>query len=102
MIIRSLALTGLLMLAAGSALYTPPAEARSFVSVRIGPPAPRFERVVVRPGYIWAPGYWRWNGRTHVWVGGGYLVARPGRVWHPGHWVNRGVGWFYREGHWGR
>lgn len=102
MIIRALALTGLLSLSAGAALYTPPAEARTFVSVRIAPPAPRYERVVVRPGYIWAPGYWRWNGRRYVWAQGRYMGARPGWAWRPGHWVRRGGGWFYREGHWTR
>ncbi|MEO5558115.1 MAG: YXWGXW repeat-containing protein, partial [Dokdonella sp.] len=45
------------------------ASARAFVGLSIGvaPPPARIERVVMRPGYAWAPGYWRWNGARHVW-----------------------------------
>lgn len=102
MIIRTIALTGLLVLGAGATMYTPPAEARTFISVRVAPPPPRHERMVVRPGYAWAPGYWRWNGRRYVWASGRYMTSRPGLIWHPGHWAHRGGGWAYREGFWGR
>lgn len=26
-----------------------------------------------RPGHIWAPGRWVWNGRNHVWLAGHWL-----------------------------
>ena len=79
---RNLALIGLLCLGtAGGVAYTPPVEARTFVDldINVAPPAPRYEQVVVRPGYVWAPGYWRWDGHGHhVWVGGYYMHERAG------------------------
>lgn len=100
MIIRTVALTGLLVLGAGATTYTPPADARTFVSVRIAPPPPRYEHVVVREGYEWAPGSWSWNGRRYVWIGGRYMVARPGRHWEHPVWVHEGRGYRYHEGRW--
>ena len=102
MIIRTLALTGLLGLGIGTAIYAPPSEARTFVSVRIAPPAPRHESVVVRPGYEWAPGYWRWSGRRYVWANGYYVHVRPGQRWHSSHWERHENRWHYREGYWHR
>ena len=104
---RNLALIGLLCLGtAGGVAYTPPVEARTFVDldINVAPPAPRYEQVVVRPGYEWAPGYWRWDGHGHhVWVAGYYMHARPGWHWVPHRWVQgpRG-GWHMEEGHWAR
>ena len=73
------------------------------VVVPQAPPTVRVEAQTVAPGagYIWQPGYWRWNGATYVWVSGGWV--RPPRttaVWVPGHWVNRGAGWVWIPGHW--
>ena len=102
---RNLALIGLLCLGSAAAVYTPPVEARTYVDldVNIAPPAPRQERVVVRRGYEWTPGYYRWDGRyrRHVWVAGYYVRARPGHHWVPAHWQQgpRG-GWHFAPGHW--
>ncbi len=102
---RTLALIGLLCLGAAGTTYTPPAEARTFVDldVNVAPPAPRYERVVVRPGYTWAPGYYRYAGGRHVWYGGRYMRERAGYHWQPAHWVQgpRG-GWHFLAGHWRR
>lgn len=83
----------------------PPARHRhAVVEVNVRPPAPR---VVVVPaprrGYVWAPGYWRWNGRAHVWVDGRWLRERRNEHWVPAHWEEnrRGV-WHFEEGHWER
>ena len=56
---HKLALLAGLGLAVGGFAYAPPAPAASYVAVTVGtrPPPPRYERVVVRPGYVWAPGY---------------------------------------------
>ncbi len=105
MMSRNLALTGLLCLGGAAALFTAPAQARTFVDVgiNIAPPAPRYERVVVRPGYVWSPGYYNWDGRYHryVWVRGYYLPERRGHRWVPAHW-RQGPhgGWHYMRGHW--
>jgi hypothetical protein len=59
------------------------------VFVRLAPPRPLVERVVVRPspGYAWLGGYYRWTGRSYVWVAGRWaLPPRPGVVWVPPHW----------------
>ena len=59
-------------------MHAQPASAAVAVGVSIGPtfgpPAPIVERYGVRPGYVWAPGYWRW-------YGGRYR-------WHAGYWVH--------------
>lgn len=99
---RKLALIAGLGLAAATGLsYTPPASAQ----VIVAPPAPRFERVPpVRVGYVWAPGYWRWDGyaRRHVWVGGYWLPARRGYIYRPARWEPYGRGYRFHPGYWGR
>jgi hypothetical protein len=79
-----------------------PASAHTFVGVSVGiaPPLPRIEHVVVRPGYIWAPGYWRWNGAQHAWAGGTWVGARPGRRFVPAAWVRVGPAWRFHRGYW--
>jgi hypothetical protein len=72
--------------------------------VRIGPPPPRPVEVVPpppHPGWVWQPGYHRWDGHAYVWVPGAYAAApHPGARWVPGHWANRGGGYVWVEGHW--
>jgi hypothetical protein len=87
--------------------YAPPAAAQVSVGVGIGvaPPAPRFERVPPpRMGYVWAPGYWRWDGRyrRHVWAGGYWVRARPGYHYRPAYWEQGRGGWRFHQGYWGR
>jgi hypothetical protein len=88
----------------GLALVTGSANAQ--VYVRIGPPPPRHEVVVARPGpgYVWVPGYHRWDGRAYVWVPGGWVMpARPYyHRWVPGHWRETPHGWVWVDGHWAR
>lgn len=92
---------GLAMLAG---VHAPDAQARAYVDVdvRVAPPPVRYERVRVRPGYVWTPGYWRWNGRRHVWIGGAYVPARPGYAYVAPRWVSYGPAWRFRAGHWAR
>ena len=63
-------------------------------------------RVVVvpqpRPGYVWAPGYWRWDGRTHVWMDGAWMRERRGYHWVPAHWEDRHGRYHFDAGHWAR
>jgi hypothetical protein len=100
-----LALLAGLGLTFACATYAPPAAAQVSVGVdvRLGPPAPRFERVPPsRVGYVWAPGYWRWNGHRHVWANGYWVRARPGYRYRPAYWVHGRHGWRFHEGHWRR
>lgn len=92
-----------IVMACGVAM-TQAAQARAVIGVSIGiaPPAPRVEHVIVRPGRVWAPGYWRWNGRSHVWVGGTWIGARPGYRYQPAGWVHVGGGWRFNRGYWVR
>ncbi len=98
--------TGLLMaaLSCGAIAFPAPAIARTVVGVSIGvaPPPVRVEHVHVRAGYVLAPGYWRWNGRRHVWVGGRAIVARPGYRYVGAGWVHAGPHWHFRRGGWVR
>ncbi len=76
---------------------------RGFVEVGIAPPPIRIvAEPVYRPGYVWAPGYWGWNGRSHVWMEGHYLRERPGYRWHGASWEEHGGRYRFREGHWER
>jgi hypothetical protein len=88
-----------------TAVLAMPATARAAtrVYVRIAPPLPVVERVVAVPraGYVWTPGFYRWNGRAYVWVAGRYVVPpRPRAVWVPGYWVPRTRGFLWAEGRW--
>jgi hypothetical protein len=98
-------LAGLGLTFAGT-IYAPPAAAAQIsigVGIGVAPPPPRFERVPPpRRGYVWAPGYWRWDGHHHIWAGGYWVRGRAGHHYVPAHWVHNGRGWRFREGHWSR
>jgi len=72
------------------------------IIVETAPPPPRVERFAPRPGYIWTPGYWRWDVRTrhHMWYPGTYVPERSGFTWVPAHWEHGPRGWFFRPGYW--
>jgi hypothetical protein len=73
------------------------------VYVRIGPPRPLVERRVPPPGpgFVWTPGYHRWDGRAYVWMPGAWVrPPRPHALWVAHHWVHRHGGWVMVEGHW--
>lgn len=73
------------------------------VDIEVAPPAPRVVEVPPpRSGFIWAPGYYRWDGRQHVWVEGRWLRERHGFHWAPEHWVERHHRWHFVPGHWDR
>ncbi len=107
MTIRHLAMALAFGAAVIGAGYAPPAVARVAVGVSIGlpviaPPAPIVERVGVRPGYVWAPGYWRWDGYRYGWRGGYWVRGRVGYRYAPGGWGACGPHWCYRGGRWVR
>jgi WXXGXW repeat (2 copies) len=89
--------------AALSGAFIAPAMAHVNVDVVIAPPAPR---VVVAPpprhGYVWAPGYWRWEGHQHVWVDGRWLHERHQQHWVSDRWDDRHDHYHYEPGHWER
>jgi hypothetical protein len=86
------------------AVSAPPRRA-AVVDIDVRPPPPR---VVVVPaprrGYVWAPGYWYWDGRRdrHVWMDGRWIGERRGWRWQPAHWEERRGRWHFEPGHWVR
>jgi hypothetical protein len=80
-----------------------PVRGRAALDIEVRPPP---ARVVVVPdprvGYVWAPGYWQWDGRRHVWVEGRWLRERRGWHWVPAHWEERRERWHFEPGHWER
>ncbi len=73
------------------------------IVIDVRPPPPRVLAFPVeRPGYVWAPGYWRWSGHHHVWVDGRWLHARHGYHWVAAHWEGRHGRFHFVEGHWAR
>lgn len=64
------------------------------------PPAPRRERVTVRPGYVWVRGRWENLGGRWEWRAGYWQRERVGQVWQPGHWEQRGRRYYWVEGRW--
>jgi WXXGXW repeat (2 copies) len=92
---------GMLALAAAALLGMGVASAQ--VTVRIAPPRPLVERRVPPPGpgYVWTPGYQRWDGRAYVWAPGAW-VRPPHRHarWVAPRWVHRHGQWVFVEGHW--
>lgn len=81
-----------------------PASAAVGIDIQIAPPPPPHAIVVPppRPGFVWAPGYWRWDGHRHVWVDGHWLRARRGFHWVPEHWVRRHGRYHFVPGRWAR
>jgi hypothetical protein len=86
-------------------LIVPISEARTRIYLRIAPPPIVVEHrpVTVRRGFVWQPGYHRWDGRRYVWTAGSW--ARPphrSAVWVPGRWVHTRRGYYFVDGHWSR
>ena len=85
-----------------------PAAAQINVDINLGPPpAPRYEVVPApRPGYLWAPGYWRADGRQHAWQEGHWEQARPGYRYVPDRWEryseNGREKWRHQASRWDR
>lgn len=80
-----------------------PASAGVGIDIQIAPPAPRVIEVPPpRPGFVWAPGYYRWDGHRHVWVDGRFMRERRGSHWVPEHWVEHHGRYRFAPGHWER
>jgi hypothetical protein len=86
-------------------LAAAPSQAGVGIVVGIAPPVAVVEPVPVVPvpGYIWRPGFYRWDGVRYIWVRGRYLAPPyAGAAWVPGRWVVRGGGYVWFGGHWRR
>lgn len=103
---KSAVIAAALFVAVSGAAFVPaPAHAQVNVNIVIGnpPPPPRYEAVPrPRAGYVWAPGFWNWNGRDHDWRSGHWERARAGQVYNLPQWVQADNGWRLQEGGWRR
>ena len=81
------------------------ANAQASFDIRIGTPPPP-PRVIAPPppraGYVYAPGYWQWNGRRHVWVDGRYQRERRNYHWDEARWEQDGDRYRFHRGGWVR
>lgn len=79
------------------------AQVRVDINLGNAPPPVRYEAVpAARRGYVWAPGYWNWNGKRHVWTAGHWEPARTGQVYEPAEWRQDGDKWKFKRGEWKR
>jgi hypothetical protein len=86
---------------ASATLATGALAAPVYVDVRVAPPPPREEAIpVIRPGYVWVPGYWDWRGNRHVWVNGTWVHGRAGYHYAQPTWIHEGDHWRLQRGGW--
>jgi hypothetical protein len=104
MTVRSHTIFAAAMLALSAAAFAPAtASAQVGLNIVIGdaPPPPRFESVpVARRGYVWAPGYWNWDGHRHVWAAGRWEAERRGAQYRRAEWIRDDGGWRLDQGGW--
>jgi hypothetical protein len=82
-----------------------PTQAMAQVSINFNigtaPPPPRYEAAPSpRSGYIWAPGYWNWDGHRHVWSDGHWERDRSGYVYESPEWHQHNGQWQLNKGGW--
>jgi hypothetical protein len=93
----------MLCLALGLGAASLPAFAASRVVIRVAPPAMQVEEVPApRAGYVWAPGYWRWQNRQHVWAKGHWERERRGQRYESPRWEQKGDRYQFAPGRWQR
>ena len=78
-------------------------SAASFsVDVDVAPPAPVYEQMPARQGYIVTPGYYRYDTerREHTWVKGDYQPERRGEHFVAPEWRAQEGRYHFNEGRW--
>jgi hypothetical protein len=89
------------LIVAGALLLPRFASAGGDIVSDTPPPAPRIEHGPPhRDGFVWAPGYWEWNGHFFHWMSGTWIPERPNSHWVTDHWDQVGNQWHYVVGHW--
>ncbi len=89
-------------------IFPSPARAQVYIGlgIRLGPPPPREEKIVVvrpYPEAVWVAGYYDWNPRRqrYFWIRGHWV--RPPRahvVWLAPRWEQRNGEWVHYKGRW--
>jgi hypothetical protein len=73
------------------------------IDIAVAPPTPRVvEAPPPRFGFVWAPGYYRWDGHRHVWVDGHFIRERRGWHWVPERWTEHHGRYHFAPGYWER
>ena len=91
-----------LILGAFAGLHTTTVNA-AVLDIEVAPPAARVEVAPPpRAGFVWAPGYWRWDGRRHTWHAGYWVREKRGYHWVADSWEPRNGHYHYNRGHWER
>lgn len=95
------------MVIAVSAAGFLPTQAISQVNINIGVPQPPPPMIVetspaARTGYLWAPGYWNWNGSRFVWAAGHWERLRSQYIYEEPQWRQESDGWHFNRGGWKR
>lgn len=98
---KKIIFASLVALAASSAVL-PVAQAQVSVNINIGAPPPPREEILPPPrhGYVWAPGFWDWDGYRHIWREGHWVRERPGYVYAQPVWRQGPRGWELDRGGW--
>jgi hypothetical protein len=97
------ALLVLLFFGAGGMGTATAALATPAIDADTAPPPAREERAPApRDGYVWAPGYWDWNGHGYFWVAGRFIFEHRGARWVADRWEQAGSHWQHVNGHWER
>ena len=75
----------------------------TITTVLAPPPLPIYEQPPIpASGYLWAPGYWAWDGYDYYWVPGAWVEPPSvGLLWTPGYWGWRDTVYIYNPGYWG-
>ncbi|MBS0523417.1 MAG: YXWGXW repeat-containing protein [Proteobacteria bacterium] len=77
------------------------AQANLNISIGTPPPAPIYEVIPApRAGYVWAPGYYRYEGGHYLWTKGRWMAERPGYRWTNDRWEHGPHGWYHVPGRW--
>ena len=99
-----LAMAGLTAVTAGCVVEQPAPHPHRVIYEAPPPPPPVVEVVAPqpppRPGFIWARGYWHWEGGRYVAVRGHWEAVRPGYHYVHPHWEQGPGGWHFRAGIW--
>ena len=76
-------------------------SARVYLDVNVAPPPPP-EEVVPAPrvGYVWAPGYYDYDGHRHHWRHGHWIHEHHGHHWVADRWDEHEGRWHHERGHW--
>jgi hypothetical protein len=74
------------------------------IDVDNAPPAAIVEEAPARPGYVYTPGYWRWDEprHNHIWIKGEYVPERRGEHWVGHEWREQNGRYHFNEGRWER